>query len=363
MVVKIDPDTIQYPEVWTKETQPFGTQLVSSQQQEAIEKTAPILQKIKERPTILFATPEDKMLGIVQMAVDNHKVETVSKWLLKQNIAIASVPAEDVPLETQKGLAVFNLVNSSIPELVANAMTLKFGDAISSQIQYEDKIKSLPDRSKYLIPPTSLSSHPYITEDVENQHPPPLSVNSVETQSLTIDHLRDWYSAADKLGKSEDYKQRIVEVAHQFKLGEQLPDQALAAMNQDTEEFNSISRLTQIAQRVGMVWGEVKQDGFTQLKGKVYDLTFNTQQKDLIIAHKNGEVVLDVQSGQVQTNRVTPELIQAFERANSELDKVLAKTKRDTGWKFDMQAQSAHPTRGIVRRHINSLELTVPVTE
>lgn len=149
---------------------------------------------------------------------------------------------------------------------------------------------------------------------------------TVQTQSVTIDNLRDWYNAADKLGKSEDYKKRIVQVANQFKSGEQLSTEALTVMNKDTCEFEGISRLTQIAQRVGMLKGVVMEDGFTQVQGKIYDITFNAQQRDLTISQKNGEVILNLESGKVQTNKVTPQILQTFEDVNTQIDKILAKS-------------------------------------
>ncbi|MHC5599060.1 MAG: hypothetical protein ACYTXC_24475, partial [Nostoc sp.] len=148
----------------------------------------------------------------------------------------------------------------------------------------------------------------------------------VQPQSVTIDDLRNWYNAADKLGKSENYKKRIVEVVNGFKTGEQLSAEALKVMNKDTFELERISRLTQIAQRIGMVWGKSDENG-TQVQGKIYDLTFNTQQRDLTISQKNGEIILNLQSGKVQTNKVTPKILQTFEDVNTQIDKILAKSQ------------------------------------
>ncbi len=461
-VLKVDPKTIQYPSTWTKESQVFGTDLVNQEQQEMITKTAPILQKIKERPTILFATPEDKMLGITQMAVDNHKVATVTKWLTQQNVAFAEVVVEDVPLETKKGLAVFNLVNSSIPEKTAEAMMKKFGAVIDEKTQYQEKVISLPDRPKFLlaaqqpivsqvaavspVPPKEViitgkpipMNYPLIMHDQKNPLPVDSCIDAmrgygrthttrayepykqyglkegdiaiafsgakqvacrvgkqyqitqsmiadpnyqqqwadmekhspkalpelftgkpqvwglhmeplgdyvggeilpfpepktkaaplqVQNSSVTIDNLRDWYSVASKLGKSEDYKKRIVEVANGFKSGEPLSAQALATMERDKKELDGISRLTQIAQKIGMVWGQSTEDGFTVVQGKVYDIAFNTELRYLMIAQKNGEVILNLQSGQVQTNKVTPQILQIFEEVNNQIDTILAKNK------------------------------------
>ncbi|MHC5896804.1 hypothetical protein [Nostoc sp.] len=148
----------------------------------------------------------------------------------------------------------------------------------------------------------------------------------VQRQSVTIDDLRNWYNAADKLGKSENYKKRIVEVANQLKSGEQLSAEALTVMKKDTFELEGISRLTQIAQRIGMVWGKSDENG-TQVQGKIYDLAFNTEQRDLTISQKNGELILNLQSGQVQTNKLTPQILQTFEDANTQIDKILAKSQ------------------------------------
>ncbi len=144
--------------------------------------------------------------------------------------------------------------------------------------------------------------------------------------TVTIDDLRNWYNAADKLGKSENYKKRIVEVANGFKAGEQLSESALAVMNKDTSELEAISRLTQIAQRIGMVWGKSNENG-TQVQGKIYDLAFNAQQRNLTISQKNGEVILNLQSGQVQTNKLTPQILQTFEDANTQIDKISTKSQ------------------------------------
>ncbi|MBD2473196.1 hypothetical protein [Nostoc sp. FACHB-145] len=300
-----------------------GQQTVTEEQQREIEKTAAILYQIKERPTMLFATPEDKMLGLTQLVVDNHKVETVTKWLTDKNIAIAQVPPEEVPLETKKGLAVFTLANSSIPEPVFEAMTKKFGEVIESSEQYQQKVRSLPDRPKHLKPLQSRHS-------VTLSQTPPQQQNfappSQESQTVTIDHLRSWYIAANNLGKPEEYKQRIVEIANEFKATNQLSAKALAAMEQDT-----LSRVAQISQKIASNLGQRGEDGTTRVAGKIYDLSLNSERQDLVIAHKNGDVILRVQAGQVQINKVTPQVLQDFESANTKLDEALESKKQTAG--------------------------------
>ncbi|MDZ8066934.1 MAG: hypothetical protein RMY64_15140 [Nostoc sp. DedQUE08] len=466
---QIDPNTVEYPQKWTKEFQAFGTQSVNSEQQEMIESSAKTLHNIKERPTFLFSTESNKKLGVMGLAVDNQKTETVTKWLTAQKVEWQQVPIEDVIRETQKGLAVFNLVSSSILPKTLENMTKKFGAIIESTLEYQQKVSSLATRPQFLkplsqsalsLPQQSAQFHP--NQDIQNValsdikgkpipmnyplmmhgEPNPLPVNTcidamrgygrthttrayqpykqygfkegdialatgidkqvafrvgkqyqitpdmiadpvyqqqwadmekhspkalpelftgkgqvwglhfeplgdyvegfivqfpepqnraapnqeIQPQSVTIDDLRNWYNAADKLGKSENYKKRIVEVAYGFKAGEQLSAQALTVMNQDTFELVAISRLTQIAQRIGMTWGKSDENG-TKVQGKNYDLAFNTQQRDLTISQKNGEVIFNLQSGRVQTNKLTPQILQTFEDANTQIDKILAKSQ------------------------------------
>ncbi|MDZ8263618.1 hypothetical protein [Nostoc sp. ChiQUE01b] len=347
MCAKIDPRSVEYPQNWTKEFQVVGTQSIDPQQLYMIDNSAKILHQVKERPTFLFSTQSNKKLGVMGLAVDNHKVESVTKWLKNQNVECQQVPREDAMKETKKGLAVFNLVTSSIPPKTLENMTKKFGAVIESSAEYQQKINSLATRPQFLKspgqPPPPLSQQSTQTAPTTNQttklslmtssHTLEIT-NSAKTEPLgvekpptvTIDDLRNWYNAADKLGKPENYKKRIVEVANQFKAGEQLSAQALTVMNKDTSELEGISRLTKIAQRIGMVWGKSNENG-TQVLGKIYDLTFSTQQRDLTISQKNGEVILNLESGKVQTNKLTPQVLQTFEDANSQIDKILAKNK------------------------------------
>ncbi|MDZ8066200.1 MAG: hypothetical protein RMY64_11265 [Nostoc sp. DedQUE08] len=329
---QIEPKTVEYPTIWTKEFQTFGTQSVNPQHQQMIDSSEPILHHIKERPTFLFSTESNKKLGVMGLAVDNQKAETVTKWLAAQKVECQQVAIDDVIRETQKGLTVFNLVSSSIPPKTLENMTKKFGSIIESDSDYQQRVNSLATRPQFLKPPEQTAQSPLnqsitpllpttpSTPDISNYvKTEPLGVEKLST--VTIDDLRNWYNAADKLGKSENYKKRIVEVANGFKAGEQLSTEALTVMNKDKFEIEAITRLTQIAQRIGMVLGQSRQDGFTEVKGKVYDLSFNTERKDLTIQQKNGDVVLGVQSGKVHTSRVTPEIIKTFEGANSLLDK------------------------------------------
>lgn len=459
--VKIDPNTVEYPEVWTKEKQvsPDNSDSVATPQQAMIEKSAPLLRQIKERPTFLFTTPEDKMLGIMGMAVDNHKVETVTRWLEKQDVTFQQILPEQVPLETQKGLAVFNLIADSIPDQTVEAMTKKFGEVIDSVDEYQEKVKSLPNRPQALKVPESTINAPNptkIQQEIISGKPIPMNYplmmhgepnllpvdtcidamrgygrihttrnyepykqhgfkegdiaiatgggkqvafrvgkqyqitqqmisdpayqqqwaqmekhsakalpqlftgkqvwglqmeplgdyvdgkivafpelkekaknNQSLSSSVTIDKLRDWYITADKLGKPEQYKQRIMEIGNQFKSGQQLSDKAVTAMNKDTQQYQDIIKISQIVQRIGSVIGKAANNGYTYLEGKAYDIAYNSTKKDLTISNKTGEVVLGIQSGKIHINQVSPEIVADFDRANANLDESLKKSQNN----------------------------------
>ncbi|WP_242055479.1 hypothetical protein [Nostoc flagelliforme] len=332
---QIDPNTVEYPQKWTKEFQALGTQSVNPQQQEMIDSSAKILHHIKERPTFLFSTESNKKLGVMGLAVDNQKAETVTKWLTAQKVEWQQVPIEGVIRETKKGLAVFNLVSSSIPPKTLENMTKKFGAVIESTLEYQQRVNSLATRPQFLKPPEQTAQSPpnqSITPLLSITPSTPDITNSTKTEPLgveklptvTIDDLRNWYNAADKLGKPLEYKNRIVEVANSFKSGQPLSSKALSAMNQDTTQHRSLSRLTQIAQRISHVLGKPSPDGSTQVSGKVYNINFNSDCKNLTITQKNGDVILAVVSAKVQVNHVSDDVIQAFEAANTKLDQALS---------------------------------------
>ncbi|WP_230967531.1 hypothetical protein [Nostoc commune] len=112
------------------------------------------------------------------MAVDNQKAETVTKWLTAQKVECQQVPPEDVIRETKKGLAVFNLVSSSIPPKTLENMTKKFGGIIESNLEYQQRVNSLATRPQFLKPPEQAAQSPPLQsrhstspQDVQNVAP------------------------------------------------------------------------------------------------------------------------------------------------------------------------------------------------
>jgi hypothetical protein len=96
--LKIDPQTVKYPEVWTKESQAFNQTQKLTQDTVACQ----LLKSLTERPTLLFTSSEDKVLGVMGLAVDNHKEQVVRQWLELRGIEFVELSKEEAQLETEK---------------------------------------------------------------------------------------------------------------------------------------------------------------------------------------------------------------------------------------------------------------------
>jgi hypothetical protein len=153
------------------------------------------------------------------------------------------------------------------------------------------------------------------------------SDTSLHHEETTIEQLRTWYLTAQKLGKSAEYIQRIAEVGNEFKSGTGLTEKARLAMNNDFQELHSINRITQITQRIGDVFGSRQENGEIIVQGKEYSITINNSQKDLKINKKDGTVLLDIQSAQINESKISAEVIDVFEEINQNINQSLASVK------------------------------------
>ncbi|HBW90405.1 MAG TPA: hypothetical protein DEG17_16400, partial [Cyanobacteria bacterium UBA11149] len=55
----------------------------------------------------------------------------------------------------------------------------------------------------------------------------------------------------------------------------------------------------------------------------------NPGKRDLLISQKDGTVVLDIKSGEVQTHQVDAQVISTFEEINSRIDSALSEVKKE----------------------------------
>jgi ribonuclease HI len=109
--LSIDPESVQYPETWVKRYQ-----LVDQQKEVSLveQKNNQLFDKITERPTIIFQSQEDKLVGLVGLTVDSKKAEFTKKYLDQVGITYDQVSKSQSRLEAKKGMTVFMLDESTI---------------------------------------------------------------------------------------------------------------------------------------------------------------------------------------------------------------------------------------------------------
>lgn len=59
----------------------------------------------------------------------------------------------------------------------------------------------------------------------------------------------------------------------------------------------------------------------------MYDLIFKRDRQNLVIAQKNGEVILSLHRTRVVTNNLMLEVLQIFEIVSNQIDAILSKVK------------------------------------
>lgn len=137
--VIVDPNTIEYPQQWTKEKD-SATELTDRD----IENTS-ILTKLKERPTFLFATKEDKTFGLVNLAVDENKISVLETWLKARSIEFEKVPQQETTIEARKGMVLYSLASSTIAERDFAALKAKYGEVMDAD-SYQNSLAFVPER-------------------------------------------------------------------------------------------------------------------------------------------------------------------------------------------------------------------------
>lgn len=142
---------------------------------------------------------------------------------------------------------------------------------------------------------------------------------SSQQSSPSVDTLRHWYRVSRSLGKSQQYLNRITEVANQFKTGQPLSDKAHSAMRQDFKTHNQIANVVQSAQKVLQVLGQPVENAERYFKGQVYEL--RGKEDNLTVDTALRGTILSLQQGQVQLNQLTEDDLKAFEAINQKLDR------------------------------------------
>lgn len=155
----VDSTTVKYPKEWTKEQ---NTIAETTRQSTSLNEN--ILAKVKERPTLLLETNNDKKLGL---ATDKNKAEVVENWLKSSGIEFTRVPAKETTTEAKKGMVVYNLAPETIaPKVLVNLET-KFGKPMDLTA-YNKRLTFLPNRPSSLVKEQSAIASTTSTPTISN---------------------------------------------------------------------------------------------------------------------------------------------------------------------------------------------------
>jgi hypothetical protein len=136
----MEPQTISLPHQWAK---------AKVKEREIDSQVKKLVDLLTERPTVMFASPLDKSLGIVGLTVDEKKIEVVSRWLQEKGIAFEVVGDRTIDPESRKGVVALYLSTASISEGDYQSLVRKFKEPLNLE-GYSLYLNSLPNRPESL---------------------------------------------------------------------------------------------------------------------------------------------------------------------------------------------------------------------
>ncbi|WP_289791708.1 putative molybdenum carrier protein [Chlorogloeopsis sp. ULAP01] len=145
----INPESVQYPENWIKRYQ-----LVEQQKEVSPveQKNSQLFDKIIERPTLMFQSQEDKLVGLIGLAVDSKKAEVTKEFLQRVGITYEQLPKSESRLEIKKGMTVFMLDESTIPPEIKEQFIERVG-GIKSNVTPPLTAPIIPEQTIYFSNP------------------------------------------------------------------------------------------------------------------------------------------------------------------------------------------------------------------
>ncbi|MHC5754919.1 MAG: hypothetical protein ACYTXF_30625 [Nostoc sp.] len=156
--ITINPETVEYPDKWVKRSQLISNeQPVRNEQQE---KRNQIVGKINERPTIIFQDKEQKLVGILGLAVDENITEKTKKYLEKVGVSYEQLAISQARLEAKKGMTVFVLDESTISDELKQTFIDRAGGNIKSADTPSQIPPVVPEQTVYFYNPNQQYSSP-----------------------------------------------------------------------------------------------------------------------------------------------------------------------------------------------------------
>ncbi|MBE8966363.1 hypothetical protein IQ277_08915 [Nostocales cyanobacterium LEGE 12452] len=224
--------------------------------------------------------------------------------------------------QTSQGYAVFN----PIENIKININT------ISSNIQVSHNPFITNDKS--ILSPQQ-SQQPNIYQALASPSQPRIQqVGAMDSiiermKANTVQNLRDWYVAAEKLGKSETYLNRIQEVTDLYIKENISLENAFKAMEQDIKELEKINEMTSLSQSLVKIIGQEDINGIMSVQTEKYQIATKVQDKIYLVKDKNDNILLYIKEGRTQVSNISDETLQDFQLMNSRIDNALKNVKKD----------------------------------
>jgi Circularly permutated YpsA SLOG family len=167
--LSINPETVQYPDRWIKRRELIKSKPAEITKEDIIREQ--IIDKINTRPSIMFQDKEQKLVGLIGLAVDEKVADKTAKYLDKMEVTYKQLSHSQAKLEDEKGMAVFVIDKSTLSNELKQGFLERAGGHIKSadmpeianpiipeqsvyfsnyKSEYRQTLESLPNRPKFL---------------------------------------------------------------------------------------------------------------------------------------------------------------------------------------------------------------------
>ena len=224
--------------------------------------------------------------------------------------------------QTSQGYAVFNPVEN----------TKVSSDIISTNTQVSDN--SLISKNKSIFS-SQQSQEPNIDQALASSAQPNMQhVGAMDSiiermKANTVQNLQDWYMAAEKLGKSDTYLNRIQEITNLYIQENISLENAFKAMEQDIKELEKVNEMTSFAQRVVKTIGQEDINGIMSVQTEKYQIATQTQTQTYLVKDKKDNILLYVKQGKTQVSNISDETLQDFQFMSDRINNALKDVKKD----------------------------------
>ncbi|MBW4512901.1 MAG: putative molybdenum carrier protein [Scytonematopsis contorta HA4267-MV1] len=148
----------------------------------------------------------------------------------------------------------------------------------------------------------------------------------------TIQTLQDWHVAAQQLGKSERYLNRIQEVTQDYIYKNISLDRAFTAMDKDTKALEKVNEITALAHKISQTFGKTDVNGITSVQTesyKNYKIATKNQDNTYLIKDKDDNVLLYVKQGKTQVSNLNDDVVRDFRFIDFKINESLKNTRKE----------------------------------